>query len=149
MSEVMFYHLERQTLEDVLPVLLEKTLERGWRAVVEVPDPDIMDALDRHLWTYRDVSFLPHASERDDAGARQPIWLTTGQDTPNGASVRFLAHRAEPTNVDAYERVVLLFSAHEPEAVTHARSLWKPLQGAGHACTYWQQTQAGAWEKQG
>lgn len=145
----MFYHLERQSLEEVLPVLLEKTLARGWRAVVETPDAVAMDALDRQLWTYRDESFLPHASEREDDGARQPVWLTTGKKNPNGASVRFLAHRAEPADIDAYERIVFLFSAHDADAVAHARSLWKPLKEAGHACTYWRQSAQGGWEKKG
>ena len=34
MTEVLFYHLQRQPLEAVLPTLLEKSLERGWRALV-------------------------------------------------------------------------------------------------------------------
>ena len=32
--EIWFYHLERSTLDQVLPGLLEKTRERGWRALV-------------------------------------------------------------------------------------------------------------------
>jgi len=149
MTEVMFYHLERQRLEDVLPLLLEKTLARGWRAVVEVPDDNHLDALDRYLWTYRDDSFLPHASERDDPGERQPIWLTRGKSNPNGAAIRFLTHRADPDDVTPYERVVLLFSADDPDAVAHARRHWKPLKAAGHECTYWQQNARGSWEKKG
>ena len=31
MTEVLFYHLQNMTLESVLPPLLEKSLERGWR----------------------------------------------------------------------------------------------------------------------
>jgi len=149
MAEVMFYHLERGSLEDVLPVLLEKTLARGWRAVVEVPDAGLLDALDRHLWTYRDDSFLPHASERDDDGTRQPVWLTTGPGNPGSAAVRFLAQRAEPRDVEAYDRVVILFSADDPDAVSHARKHWRPLKEAGHTCTYWQQTREGRWERKG
>lgn len=148
-TEVMFYHLERQRLEDVLPLLLEKTLQRGWRAVVEVPDGDTLDALDRHLWTYRDDSFLPHASERDDDGTRQPVFLTRGPGNPNGAEVRFLTGTAEPQDVGAYQRVVLLFSADDPAAVAHARKQWKPLKAAGHSCTYWQQGAKGGWEQKG
>lgn len=146
-TEVMFYHLERQSLEEVLPVLLEKALARGWRAVVEVPDADTLDALDRHLWTYRDDSFLPHASERDDPGTRQPVWLTMGQSNPNRADIRFLTGRVDPSEVERYLRVVLLFSADDPTAVEHARRQWKPLRQAGHECTYWQQTARGGWER--
>src|SRR5690349_11599483 len=35
MTDILFYHLERQPLDRVLPQLLERTLERGWRAVIE------------------------------------------------------------------------------------------------------------------
>ncbi len=34
--DVYFYYLEYQPLKRVLPSLLEKTLARGWRAVVQV-----------------------------------------------------------------------------------------------------------------
>ncbi|MCF3935545.1 DNA polymerase III subunit chi [Acuticoccus sp. M5D2P5] len=150
MAEVLFYHLERQTLEEVLPTLLEKTLQRGWRAVVQVSDDALRDALDRHLWVYRDDSFLPHGSRADGhAPDRQPIWLTVENDNPNGAEVRFLADRAVPTDVDAYERVVILFSADDPAAVQEARRHWSPLKAAGHTCTYWQQSAGGRWEKKG
>lgn len=149
MSEVYFYHLERQTLEEVLPTLLEKTLERGWRAIVEATDEDRCEHLDRHLWTYRDDSFLPHARPVDGATARQPIVLLTGPDNPNGATVRFLVDRAPPRDVGAYRRVVLLFSADDPVAVAEARTVWQSLKGAGHDCTYWRQTPEGQWERKG
>jgi DNA polymerase-3 subunit chi len=148
-AEVLFYHLERQTLEQVLPTLLEKTLARGWRAVVQVSDRAVMDALDRHLWVYRDDSFLPHGTIRDGTEARQPVWLTTGDDNPNNATVRFCADRAAPADVAAYDRVVILFSADDADAVAEARRLWKPLKAAGHTCTYWQQAANGRWEKRG
>ena len=35
MTEVLFYQLHRQPIERVLPTLLEKSLERGWRVVVQ------------------------------------------------------------------------------------------------------------------
>ena len=44
--EVLFYHLEHQPLERVLPMLLERTMERGWRAVVQVGSAERLEALD-------------------------------------------------------------------------------------------------------
>lgn len=55
--DVFFYHLEQQTLDRVLPSLLEKTLARGWRAVVQVGNEERLEALDQALWTYTDDSF--------------------------------------------------------------------------------------------
>lgn len=77
MTEVLFYHLENQPLERVIPVLLEKTLERGWRAVVETSSRERAEALDTALWTYRDESFLPHGVAGGPTDALQPVLITT------------------------------------------------------------------------
>jgi DNA polymerase-3 subunit chi len=94
MPEVLFYHLQNQPLERVLPELLEKCLERQWRVVVQLGSEERRDALDAHLWTYRDEGFLPHGTTKDGNAAHQPVWLTTGDENPNGATVRFLADGA-------------------------------------------------------
>ena len=65
MTEVWFYHLERTGLEQALPELLEKTLQRGWKALVRAPEAERLEHLDSWLWTYRDESFLPHAPAAD------------------------------------------------------------------------------------
>jgi len=77
MAEMLFYHLQRQPLEKVLPALLEKSLARGWRVVVQASSEERMEALDAHLWTYRDDAFLPHGTDRESDPASQPVLLTT------------------------------------------------------------------------
>lgn len=146
MTEVLFYHLESQPLERVLPVLLEKSLERGWKAVVEAGSAERAAALDTTLWTYRDDSFLPHGLAGGEADALQPVLLTTATDNPNGADVRFFVDRAVPREVAGYTRIVYLFSGHDPEAVAEARLAWKELSPANDV-TYWQQAPGGRWEK--
>jgi DNA polymerase III subunit chi len=95
MTEVLFYHLTRQPLDKVLPGLLERTLERGWRAVVQAGSRERVDALDALLWTYSEEGFLPHGTARDGFPEHQPVFLTTGEDNPNGAALRFLVDGAE------------------------------------------------------
>src|SRR5438270_2594676 len=90
MTEVHFYHLERQSLDQVLPILLEKSLQRGWRAVVQSASEERMQAIDSLLWTYTQESFLAHGTARDGDAELQPVYLTTGMENPNGAAVRFL-----------------------------------------------------------
>jgi DNA polymerase III subunit chi len=109
LPDVVFYHLERQTLEEVLPTLLEKTLERGWRAVVQVGVPARLDAIDDALWTFRDGSFLPHGQARDGHAADQPVFLTDGNETPNGAGVRFLVEGAVPAGYRGFLRLVFMW----------------------------------------
>jgi DNA polymerase-3 subunit chi len=147
MTEVLFYHLQGQPLERVLPELLEKCLERKWRVVVQLGSEERRDALDAHLWTYRDDGFLPHGTAREGHAAEQPVWLTTGDDNPNAASVRFLADGAEAANYSEYARVVRIFDGNDPDAVDRARDAWKAAKAGGHDATYWQQSEAGRWEK--
>ncbi|MGN6102860.1 MAG: DNA polymerase III subunit chi [Devosia sp.] len=148
MPDVLFYHLENQPLERVIPILLEKTLERGWRAVVEVGSRERAEALNAALWTYRDESFLPHDLAGGEFDTEQPVLITTGPENANGAEVRFFTDRAVPRTAEGYQRIVYLFSGHDPDAVTEAREAWRALR-EGNEVTYWQQDESGRWVKRG
>lgn len=147
MSELLFYHLERSSLEAVLPQLLEKTLERGWTAVVRASSHERVKALDGHLWTYKDDAFLPHGAEGDGHDEAQPVYLTIGNENPASANVLFAVDGADIIGVDDYQRCVLMFDGGDPDAVAVAREHWKTVKAAGHDATYWQQSDAGRWEK--
>jgi DNA polymerase-3 subunit chi len=146
-TEIFFYHLERAPLERVLPELLEKSLERGWHAVVQAGSDERVEALDTALWTYREDSFLPHGTASLGHPERQPVYLTTGEGNPNGAAIRFLVDGAEPGDLSGYERAVYLFDGRDAEAVARARGQWTAVKEAGYAVTYWQQNERGKWEK--
>lgn len=147
MTEVWFYHLERTGLDQALPELLEKTLQRGWKAIVRSPAPERIEHLDGWLWSYRDDSFLPHAPAGEPAAERQPILLTTGFDNPNGADALFLVDGAEPGELSGYQRCVVLFDGGDPEQLGVARAQWSQVKAKGLAVSYWKQ-QARGWEKQ-
>ena len=149
MTEMLFYHLKGQTLEQVLPALLQKSLERGWRVVVQASSEERVDALDAHLWTWRDDAFLPHGTSRDVEAAEQPIVLTASVDNPNGATVRFLVDGAMiAADAAGYERIVLLFDGEDPEAVEMARIRWTEAKAAGADVTYWRADDSGRWQRQ-
>ncbi|MDQ0394226.1 DNA polymerase III subunit chi [Labrys monachus] len=146
MTELLFYHLQRAPLERVLPGLLEKSLQRGWRCAVQGL-PERLLTLDDALWTYKDESFLPHGLESDE-GERQPIVLVAHEGNPNGATVRFLVDGVPlPSDAALYERIVLLFDGNDAEAVEGAREHWRQAKSLGFAATYWQQSEDGRWEK--
>jgi DNA polymerase-3 subunit chi len=149
MTEILFYHLKGQTLEQVLPSLLEKSLERGWRVVVQAASDERIEGLDAHLWTWRDDKFLPHGTWRESEASEQPILLTVNADNPNRAAVRFLVEGAEmPSDAASYARVVLLFDGEDPDAVAAARTRWGEAKAAGFDVTYWQPDERGRWQRQ-
>jgi len=146
MAEIHFYHLTRSALEHVLPELLEKTLARGWRAVVLAGSAERAESLNQQLWTYRADSFLPHGSAKDGNAAEQPIWLTHQDERPNAADVLFLVDGTTSDHMADYQRVCLLFSESDDTAITDARTRWKTYQTTDHTLSYWQQGERG-WEK--
>ena len=148
MTEILFYHLQRQPIERVLPQLLEKSLERGWRVVVQAASDERIDALDAHLWTWRDDSFLAHGTDREAEAALQPVLLTAQDHNPNGASVRFLIDGAPvPADAASYQRIVLLFDGEDDDAVAAARARWTEVKAQGFDATYWQADEQGRWQK--
>ena len=147
MTEIRFYHLQRTTLERALPVLLEKTLERSWRAVVVMRSKERVDALNGYLWTYSNDGFLPHGSAEDGNPAAQPVWLTEVDENPNEADVLFLTDGAVSENVGLFDLCCELFDDSDAETVNAARGRWSAYLEAGHHLTYWQQNERGGWEK--
>jgi len=150
-TEVWFYHLQRRPLEAVLPVLLERCLERGWRGLVLAGSKERMEALNAHLWTYRDDSFLPHGSISEPHPELQPILLTPAFDPPAGppnkANILFLVDGAASNRQAEFDRTVDLFDGNDPDATQAARERYRLASNAGFAVTYWQQNDNGDWEK--
>jgi len=148
MTEMLFYQLQRQPIEKVLPVLIEKSLERGWRVAVQSSSDERIEALDAHLWTYRDDGFLPHGTYKESVAAEQPVLLTVNGDNPNGAAIRFLIDGSPvPTDAASYERIVLLFDGEDPDALDAARARWRDAKSTGFDVTYWQADEQGRWQR--
>jgi DNA polymerase-3 subunit chi len=146
--EVWFYHLERTALDQALPELLEKTLAKGWRALVRSPVRDRMEQLDGWLWSYRDDAFLPHGLADEPLADKQPVLLTMGQDNANAAQALFLIDDAEPGDVTGFARCLVLFDGRDEVATSAARERWRTFKTAGLPVSYWRQKVGKGWEKQ-
>lgn len=148
MTEVLFYHLQSQSVENTLPPLLEKSLERGWRVVIQASSEQRADAIDTHLWTYRDDAFLPHGTWRDRDAAEHPVLLSLDDANLNQANVRFLLDGADlPDDAESYDRIVLIFNGDDDDSAARARSSWTASKARGLEVTYWQADERGRWTK--
>jgi DNA polymerase-3 subunit chi len=145
--EVWFYRLESTRLERALPELLERTLQRGWRAVVRAKDAARVAALDEHLWTWREDSFLAHGRAQDPDPERQPILLTSTAENPNGAQALFCLDGTEPGDLTGFARCMVMFDGADEAAVETARAQWREVTARNLPRAFWRQTVTG-WEKQ-
>lgn len=146
MTEVRFYHMEQQNLDQTLPALLSKALAGGHKIVVKAANDQEVERLNAHLWTYNPNSFLPHGSKKDGNPEEQPIWLTAEDENPNGADVLILTTGTTSETYDQYDLCCEMLDGRNQEAVTEARARWTSYKDGGHDVTYWQQS-ANGWEK--
>ena len=149
MTRVDFYHLQRSSIEQVLPKLLEKAYATGKHIVIKIGTEARVEFLNTALWTYDDQSFLPHGSKKDGNAALQPIWLTSGDDNPNNAVMLFLVDGAkiDINSLGQYERVLNLFDGTDEESLSQAREFWKQVKSSGIDCFYWQQDEKANWQQ--
>ena len=149
--EIWFYHLTRQRLDQTLPGLLERSAQRGWKAVVQARSPERLRSLDDLLWTWSEESFLTHGTAAEGHAELQQVFLTTGAENPNGALVRFFVESADIVETigagEGYERLILMFDGNDEEELQAARGQWKALKAQGRALSYWKQSESGGWEK--
>ena len=145
-TEYWFYHLEASTLEGVLPGLLEKTLEKGWRALVKMPEAQLPE-LDSFLWTFRDDSFLPHGRDDEPQAELQPILLSATTESAKGFDAVFLLNGASIVDMDGVSRAMVMINGRSQEDVSRERGRWKTLKAAGENLAYYQQDERGRWEK--
>ena len=148
MSRIDFYHLKRQSLEEVLPKLLNKAYGAEKRVTVKTT-PETVETVNAFLWTYSDESFLPHGTKKDGFADEQPIYITENAENVNNSCFLFLINDAEVDIEYAaqFERVFNIFDGNDENALQQARRLWRNYKDAGFEVHYWQQTDRGAWEQ--
>jgi len=147
MTDVGFYHLLHWPLERALPKLLEKALERGHRAIVLAGSKQRVEDLNSVLWTYEERSWLPHGGAGDGEASEQPIFLTAEDENPNGADVLVTVDGRAPAGTEGFARIIDMFDGRDEAMGAAARQRWRGYLDQGLDLTYWQQTEAGGWDK--
>ena len=149
MTEVLFYHLQDMTLENVLPPLLEKSLARGWRVVVQSTSEERADALDAHLWTYRDDLFLPHATWRagDVPGSADRAGGRRRQSEPGQCQIPGRQRRLAGRFGCLSNGWCWCFNGDDGDALAAARGAWTDCKARGFEVTYWQADERGRWQR--
>lgn len=148
MAEVWFYHLDREPVEDVLPGLLARGLQRGLRLAVQAPSEDLLKQLSERLWAFEDVSFLAHGDASMPSSEAQPIYLALSGENPNAAAYRFYIAGAQPTDLENMSRASIMFDGNDAAAIDQARNLWKRFKAEGHTISYWKQGENRRWKDQ-
>ena len=147
MTEVRFYHLQKQSLDQALPLILEKAYGAGHKSVVKMENNAEVERMVKHLWAYKDSAFLPHGSSKDGNAVAQPIWICDNDENPNNATTLILTQGQTSDIVGEYDLVCEMLNGHSDAQISAARARWKTYQGLGYETTYWFQGENGGWSK--
>ncbi|MEM8592733.1 MAG: DNA polymerase III subunit chi [Pseudomonadota bacterium] len=148
MGAARFYHLTESSVDQTCRMLLEKSLQAGWRVAVFGTDLERLKWLDEKLWLGPEEGFLPHGLAGGEHDRAQPVLLVHGAEADNDPFCVMSIDGAEiaPETADAKERAFILFDGHDSDAVARARVQWKAMTAAGVASQYWAQ-EGGRWVK--
>jgi len=147
MTEIRFYHLQKQSLDQALPLILEKAYEAGHRSIVKMQDSKEAERMSAHLWSYKQNSFLPHGAHKDGNSAVQPIWIGHSDENPNEAKTLILTQGQTSEITGDYDLVCEMLNGHSDRDINAARERWKKYQDSGYETTYWFQNENGGWTK--
>lgn len=152
MTQIQFYHLSSTPIERACPRLVEKAHEAGYRVHLVLPSEEQVQYFNDALWSFAQLSFLPHGTKDDPNPARQPVFLSApGEDAPNNPDLLFITDGSTPPEPARYKRVLDLFDGNNPDSVQAARARWKRYKEraaqTGDELSYFRQTEKGGWEK--
>lgn len=148
-TEIRFYHLERSTLDQALPLIVTKAYEKGHRIVIRASDAGQEKHIDKLLWTAIPESFLPHemSSSSKDPKAN-PICITSDANNPNDADVLISVEDVSAQDAQSFALCCDIFDGAIEEKLKAARARWKAYKDQDNATlSYFQQTDRGGWEK--
>jgi DNA polymerase-3 subunit chi len=108
--------------------LLRKAAARGARVVVHA-DARGAAALDKLLWTFDPLAFVPHARAGSKAPAATPIWIVERlADAPHHAVLVNL-HEDVAEGFETFERLIEVVGGDEVEA---GRRRWRHYGARGY-----------------
>ena len=106
-----FYQIGRTELEQVMLLLLRKTLVANQKALILCPMP-AASAVDIALWTHEPGSWIPHGLDDANGADFCPVWVSSDMAAnPINAEYLFLLHGSVPAQWTGFTRCFCLFDA--------------------------------------
>lgn len=134
MSDIHFYHNAEDKLATACR-LTAKAFGAGRKVALRVPDPSQARQLDRLLWTFEQISFLPHVQLDSPLAGETPVVIG---DPPAGQwphqDVLINLGQDLPQGVADFQMVVEVVGQGEDDRQP-ARNRWRHYKSAGHTLT--------------
>jgi DNA polymerase-3 subunit chi len=112
--------------------LAGKAVARGKRLLIYAPGTDAAGRIDKLLWTWPAVGFVPHCMPHDPIAADTPVLIATGEDAPDACEVLLNLGDACPPHFARFERLLELVGRSDAEK-SAGRERYKFYRDRGYA----------------
>ena len=114
MTSIDFYFNAPDRLQ-VACRLAGKALAQKQRLLVYAPDAGTASGIDRMLWTWPAVGFVPHCAVHDRLAAETPVLIGAGEEIPDGCEVLLNLAANCPPHFERFARLLEIVSTDEQE----------------------------------
>ncbi len=131
MTSIDFYFNAEDRLQ-VACRLAGKAVSRGKRLLIYAPEPDTASRIDRMLWTWPAIGFVPHCLAHDPLAAETPVLIAAGEETPERCEVLLNLGPGSPPHFSRFGRLLELVGRDEAEK-SAGRERYKFYRDRGYA----------------
>ena len=130
MTQIDFYFNAQDRLQ-VACRLAAKVLAEGKRMLVYTPDTELAMRLDRMMWTWPAIGFVPHCAAHDPLAAETPV-LIGGDDEAADIPILLNLSADCPPHFASFERLLEVVGAEEADREP-ARARFRLYKSRGYA----------------
>lgn len=131
----------------VLSKLIETVWLRSNKILIYCEDQKRLAEFDNILWTYEQLSFLPHVLEDDELASKTPIVLASKQNNLNNANILVCLEPKLPEFAFDFEKVIYMYDGLAEHEKEKANSFIEQLKLSSIEVIEYQQDKSGAWQK--
>jgi len=131
MTSIDFYFNADDRLQ-VACRLAGKALAQKKRLLVYAPDSDLAQRIDRMLWTWPAIGFVPHCAAGDALAAETPVLIAGDGEAPEGVELLLNLGAESPPHFARFERLLEIVPTDEAERIA-GRARFKFYRDRGYA----------------
>ncbi len=114
MTSIDFYFNAGDRLQ-VACRLAGKAVSQGKRMLIYAPEAELASRIDKMLWTWPAIGFVPHVAAHDPLAAETPVLIGGGEEAPAGVEVLLNLAGACPPHFERFGRLLELVGPEDEE----------------------------------
>jgi len=128
--------------------LVDAIYKKGNRITVYTQDTSKIEGFDSLLWSYEQLSFIPHLTESDPNLDQTPIVIVSKPENHNNSNVLVLLDHTMPEFKCKFDKVVLMVDKSNDSDMQKTNKIIEDFKSSGITITQYDQAQeTGQWQK--